>query len=75
MGKARRTRAVKPQQLLMNEQYTLYTSQNNQTFEVIEHYTQDNDAWIKYKNQQTLQEYTCRLEAFLVRFSPKEPGR
>jgi hypothetical protein len=28
------------------------------------------DTWIKYENVKTKQEYTCRLEAFLSRFSP-----
>jgi hypothetical protein len=49
----------------------LYTSPDNKTFEVIEQYDQADDAWIRYKNQTTLEEYTCRLEAFLTRFSPK----
>ena len=30
---------------------------------------EENDTWIKYENVQTKQEYTCRLEAFLSRFS------
>jgi hypothetical protein len=52
-------------------QYTLYTSADHKTFEVVERYQRDEDLWIRYRNQLTQQEYTCRLEAFLARFSPK----
>ena len=55
--------------------YTLYTSPDARTFEVIERYQRDEDLWIRYRNQTTLQEYTCRLEAFLARFSPKAESR
>jgi hypothetical protein len=58
----------------MNE-YTLYTSADHKTFEVVERYQRDEDLWIKYRNQDTQQEYTCRLEAFLARFSPKAESR
>ena len=30
------------------------------------------DAWIRYRNSRTQQEYTCRLEAFLSRYTPIE---
>jgi hypothetical protein len=30
----------------------------------------DNDPWVTYINTQTKQEYSCRQEAFLLRFSP-----
>ena len=30
---------------------------------------EEQDPWVKYTNQQG-QEFTCRLEAFQVRFSP-----
>ena len=30
------------------------------------------DAWIRYRNSTTQQEYTCRLEAFLSRYTPIE---
>ena len=30
------------------------------------------DTWIKYRNARTLQEYTCRWEAFLSRYTPIE---
>lgn len=31
---------------------------------------EENDTWIKYYNNSTKQEYECRYEAFLSRFSP-----
>jgi len=46
----------------------LYTSYNRDQFEVIEHYLKDQDPWVRYRNTQTGQEYTCRQEAFLQRF-------
>ena len=30
---------------------------------------EEDDAWVAYYNDTTKQEYTCRLEAFLSRFS------
>jgi hypothetical protein len=30
------------------------------------------DTWVKYRNAQSLQEYTCRLEAFTSRYTPVE---
>ena len=33
----------------------------------------DNDAWVAYSNIKTKEQYSCRLEAFLDRFSPT-PG-
>jgi uncharacterized protein (DUF1684 family) len=41
-------------------------------FRVIARYcpTEDNDTWIEYENCQTNERYTCRLEAFLGRFTP-----
>lgn len=29
------------------------------------------DPWARYRNTQTLQEYTCRLEAFRARYQPR----
>lgn len=31
--------------------------------------TEEPDAWVRYENIQTEQEYTCRLEAFQSRFT------
>jgi hypothetical protein len=41
-------------------------------FKVIAKYNpnEENDPWVKYKNESSGQEYSCRLEAFLSRFSP-----
>jgi hypothetical protein len=30
----------------------------------------EDDAWVSYTNVKTLQEYSCRLEAFRQRFQP-----
>lgn len=30
---------------------------------------EENDPWVRYTKDATGQEYTCRLEAFLARFS------
>lgn len=30
----------------------------------------EDDAWVYYTNVKTLQEYSCRLEAFKQRFQP-----
>lgn len=30
----------------------------------------EDDAWVEYTNVKTLQEYSCRLEAFKHRFQP-----
>lgn len=30
----------------------------------------ENDQWVEYFNKHTKQTYSCRLEAFLARFSP-----
>jgi hypothetical protein len=49
----------------------LYTAQTGrQIFEVVEHYLVEQDPWVRYINTETLQEYTCRREAFQQRFSP-----
>jgi hypothetical protein len=41
----------------------------DKTFIVTGVLEKDNDLWIYYKNSQTLQEYNCRQEAFVGRFS------
>jgi hypothetical protein len=38
-------------------------------FIVIDVIEKSEDSWVYYKNVQTLQEYNCRAEAFLARFS------
>jgi hypothetical protein len=39
------------------------------TFQVTGLELKDGDPWVTYINTQTLQEYSCRQEAFLSRFS------
>lgn len=50
----------------------LFSDNNGNTFKVIAQYcpNEENDPWVKYINESTSQEYTCRKEAFLARFSP-----
>jgi hypothetical protein len=38
-------------------------------FIVIDVIEKQEDPWVYYKNVQTLQEYNCRAEAFVARFS------
>jgi len=35
----------------------------------------ENDPWVSYTNAKTQQVYTCRQEAFLLRFVPLPPSR
>jgi|Laugresbdmm110sd_1035091.scaffolds.fasta_scaffold143219_2 hypothetical protein len=41
----------------------------DRTFRVTVLELKDGDPWVTYINTQTLQEYSCRQEAFLSRFS------
>ena len=52
--------------------FTRFTGKDRQTFKVTSVYcpNEENDTWVTYHNEETLQEYTCRQEAFLARFSP-----
>lgn len=49
----------------------LYTSYNGHIFKIKAVYNKEevNDPWVDYVNTKTLQEYSCRQEAFLSRFS------
>ena len=49
----------------------LYSSYNGVTFRIKGIYTKDDesDPWVDYVNTKTGQEYSCRQEAFLARFS------
>jgi hypothetical protein len=47
----------------------LFTS-GDKTFIINGISLKDNDPWVYYTNTQTRQEYSCRQEAFLSRFSP-----
>jgi hypothetical protein len=46
----------------------LYRGGDN-TFQITGLELKDGDPWVAYINTQTLQEYSCRQEAFLSRFS------
>jgi len=46
----------------------LYRS-NDKTFQVTGLEIKDNDPWVTYINTQTNESYSCRQEAFLLRFS------
>lgn len=48
----------------------LYRTTDDKNFKVIGLELKDNDPWVTYTNTQTGQEYSCRQEAFLSRFSP-----
>lgn len=45
-----------------------YGDAQGRVFELV-HVTDEQDPWAHYTNKQTGQEYSCRLEAFLARFS------
>lgn len=45
-----------------------YTTSDSRHFQITRLYEVSNDPWVEYTN--TSQSYTCRLEAFLARFSP-----
>ena len=48
----------------------LYRATGTAQFKVVALESKDNDPWVTYINTQTEQEYSCRQEAFLSRFSP-----
>ena len=48
----------------------LYRAVESVEFKVTGLELRDNDPWVTYINTQTEQEYSCRQEAFLSRFSP-----
>lgn len=47
----------------------LYTDGHGKIFVITGLEIRENDPWVHYQNQETNQEYSCRQEAFLVRFS------
>ncbi len=55
----------------------LYSNIDGTTFKVKAIYNKndENDPWVEYFNTQTLQEYSCRQEAFLSRFRPLPESR
>jgi len=46
-----------------------YFSNDGKTFEIVDFWVQEGEAWVKYINTKTEQEYQCLHEAFLSRFS------
>jgi len=50
--------------------YDLFTDGRGRNFTITGITSKDNDPWVTYTNTQTKQEYSCRQEAFLSRFSP-----
>ena len=47
----------------------IYSGGNGLVFKITGLELKDGDPWVSYTNTQTLQEYSCRQEAFLSRFS------
>jgi len=47
-----------------------WLSSNHQEFELLNVYTEDEVKWARYRDILNDRQYHCRLEAFLVRFSP-----
>ena len=47
-----------------------WTSDNGVRFQIKDMMITEDDAWVSYTNVKTLQEYSCRLEAFRQRFQP-----
>lgn len=48
-----------------------WTATDAKRFEIMDLLAQEDDAWVTYRNIETLQEYSCRLEAFRARFRPE----
>lgn len=50
----------------------LYRSHDDTVFELMQTYcpNEENDPWVKFRNVKTKQEFTCRKEAFLARYTP-----
>jgi hypothetical protein len=48
----------------------LYSAPGGNEFKIIGLELKDSDPWVSYINTKTEQEYSCRQEAFLSRFSP-----
>jgi hypothetical protein len=48
-----------------------YTDSQGKRFEVLAVWSpnEESDTWVRYVNTRTGNDYTCRLEAFLSRFS------
>jgi hypothetical protein len=46
----------------------IYTDGNGKMFTITGLDLKDNDPWVSYTNSKTQQAYSCRQEAFLLRF-------
>ncbi len=55
----------------------LYSTHNGEVFKIKAVYNKNDeyDPWVEYFNVKTLQEYSCRQEAFLSRFSQLPESR
>lgn len=53
------------------ENRELYRTHDNTVFELLNTYcpNEESDAWVTYRNVKTKEEYNCRKEAFLSRFT------
>jgi hypothetical protein len=47
----------------------LFSDGKSKTFQVVGLELKDSDPWVSYINTQTNESYSCRQEAFLLRFS------
>jgi hypothetical protein len=47
-----------------------WVGSNHHEFELMAVYTESDTKWARYRDILNDKEYNCRLEAFLVRFSP-----
>lgn len=48
----------------------LFSDGKSKTFQIVGLELKDFDTWVRYINIQTNESYSCRQEAFLLRFSP-----
>ena len=53
----------------------LYRAIDEKTFKIVGLEMVNSDPWVTYINTQTEQQYSCRQEAFLSRFSPQPQSR
>lgn len=56
--------------MIDNKLSKYWMSSDHHKFELLATYTLDDDPWARYRNRLNDREYTCRLAAFLARFSP-----
>jgi len=54
------------------KQGDLYTTADRKVFviEAVWAPNEENDPWVRYRSHADMKEYSCRVEAFLSRFSP-----